>query len=209
MPPNVPGVKRTPLSVGQLPEAEEGRSALKTANALRVSNLENPLPEVTDKVPAAAGQAEITGRESLNRTEQMPSSLPEAEEGRSALKTTNALRVSNLKNPLPEVTDKVPAAAGQAEITGRESLNHTERMPSSLPEAAMSGRQHTDVKEGIRIDAGEGIYIENAGLIILHPFLPQLFAVLGIAAAAELLQPRACPLPDAFPDNGAGNCAGV
>ena len=40
-----------------------------------------------------------------------------------------------------------------------------------------------DIEEG-------GVYIENAGVILLHPFLPQLFGTLGIAAEEEILQPE-------------------
>jgi hypothetical protein len=36
----------------------------------------------------------------------------------------------------------------------------------------------------------EGIYIQNAGLVILHPFLPQFFSTLGFASEAQLLQPE-------------------
>jgi hypothetical protein len=37
-------------------------------------------------------------------------------------------------------------------------------------------------------DIQEGIYIENAGLILLHPFLPQFFTALGIAEENQLIQ---------------------
>jgi hypothetical protein len=34
----------------------------------------------------------------------------------------------------------------------------------------------------------EGIYIDNAGLILLHPFLPRFFETLGIANKSEIIQ---------------------
>jgi hypothetical protein len=162
---------------------------------------------ITGKIPASVEQTEITESESPNKKESMPPNVPgvkrtpllvgkraEAEEGLSALTLINSSRSSTLENPLPDITAKVPAAAKQAEITGRESLNRVEQVPSNLPETAMPRRQQAEAEGGIRIDAGidagEGIYIENAGLIILHPFLPQLFTALGISAATELLQPQ-------------------
>ena len=39
-------------------------------------------------------------------------------------------------------------------------------------------------------EAREGIYIENAGLVILHPFLPRFFEALNIATEDKLLQPE-------------------
>lgn len=38
--------------------------------------------------------------------------------------------------------------------------------------------------------AEEGIYIENAGLVLLHSFLPRFFVALGIADQDKLLQPE-------------------
>lgn len=38
-------------------------------------------------------------------------------------------------------------------------------------------------------DAPEGIYIGNAGLVILHQFLPQFFSALGIVLEGRLVQP--------------------
>jgi len=36
----------------------------------------------------------------------------------------------------------------------------------------------------------EGIYIDNAGLVLLHPFLPQFFDALGISIGEEIVQPE-------------------
>lgn len=39
-------------------------------------------------------------------------------------------------------------------------------------------------------DIREGIFIDNAGLVLLHPFLQRFFEQLGIASEVELLQPE-------------------
>jgi hypothetical protein len=39
-------------------------------------------------------------------------------------------------------------------------------------------------------DIKEGIYIENAGLILLHPLLPRFFTALGIAEEDQLIKPE-------------------
>ena len=39
-------------------------------------------------------------------------------------------------------------------------------------------------------DLEEGVHIGCAGVVLLHPFLPRLFAALGIATEKELLQPE-------------------
>ena len=42
----------------------------------------------------------------------------------------------------------------------------------------------------VTTEAREGVYIENAGLVLLHPFLPRLFEGLGIAVEDKLIQPE-------------------
>jgi hypothetical protein len=39
-------------------------------------------------------------------------------------------------------------------------------------------------------DEIEGLYLDNAGLVILHPFLPMFFEALGISKYGVLLQPE-------------------
>jgi hypothetical protein len=42
----------------------------------------------------------------------------------------------------------------------------------------------------VEIDAKEGVYIDNAGGVLLHPFLPLFFETVGIAASDKILQPE-------------------
>ncbi len=47
------------------------------------------------------------------------------------------------------------------------------------------------VEERLNInDTAEGIYIDNAGLVLLHPFLPRLFEALGISKDDDLIKPE-------------------
>jgi hypothetical protein len=39
------------------------------------------------------------------------------------------------------------------------------------------------------MEARAGFYIDNAGLVLLHPFLPRFFEHLGVAAAGNMLKP--------------------
>jgi hypothetical protein len=56
--------------------------------------------------------------------------------------------------------------------------------PQTLPP---SGPTPLDTED--HPEAREGLYVENAGLVLLHPFLPQFFSGLGIADQGRLLQP--------------------
>jgi len=81
----------------------------------------------------------------------------------------------------------LPGAGGKAAATGDAPLapNATASAPENLPSSRQPPGAPADHPE-----AGEGIYIENAGAILLHPFLPQLFETLGIAAKDKLLKPE-------------------
>jgi contractile injection system tape measure protein len=40
-----------------------------------------------------------------------------------------------------------------------------------------------------QLDVREGIYVDNAGLVLLHPFLPRFFEALGVAGEDKILKP--------------------
>jgi len=85
--------------------------------------------------------------------------------------------------PNPPTPDKTPIGRDKSFVAG-EGID-SEPMPSNLP-----GSNKTPIIRSVHPGAGEGIYVENAGLVLLHPFLPQFFESLGIAAAENLLQPE-------------------
>jgi hypothetical protein len=74
----------------------------------------------------------------------------------------------------PEATNKPPA----------DRIVESETTPPGLLPSENSPIDRED-----HLEAQEGIYVENAGLVLLHPFLPQFFSVLGIADDDHLLQP--------------------
>ncbi len=167
---------------------------------LRNSSLKNALeqywPGVTNQAPARTNQTDITQSEYLNGAEKMqlkiisgvkktPVSITQyynAKKSLSVLPVTNFSHTGTMENQLSK--DKVPSACKIFEIYKPES-SFTEPMPPSFLHV-----QHVDAEEDIEIDIGEGIYLGNAGLIILHPFLPQLFTALNISDDTELLQPQ-------------------
>ena len=84
-----------------------------------------------------------------------------------------------------------PAADGKAtgsDDSARGTLQKTPRAFALLEQSAASeegsenGSEHPDQRTGI--------YVENAGLVLLHPFLPRFFEALEIASQDQLLQPE-------------------
>uniref|UniRef100_C6E5W8 Uncharacterized protein n=1 Tax=Geobacter sp. (strain M21) TaxID=443144 RepID=C6E5W8_GEOSM len=69
----------------------------------------------------------------------------------------------------------VPASGKRNEV-----LNH---------EPASTGT-HADLRLSPQSEAQAGIYLDNAGLVLLNPFLPQLFRALQVARDDRLLQPE-------------------
>ena len=59
-----------------------------------------------------------------------------------------------------------------------------------IPEIKPSTQQRKAAKESGVAETKEGIYIENAGLILLHPFLPRFFEGLGIVEESLIMHPE-------------------
>lgn len=58
--------------------------------------------------------------------------------------------------------------------------NNATAMEEKKPDAI------TDQDETIKLKEGEKVYIENAGLVLLHPFLSTLFDRTGLVKMANL-----------------------
>lgn len=81
-----------------------------------------------------------------------------------------------------------PAPVGTAAPEARRGAGPAAR--------ARRARAHASAAAAIERDAGashpdaeDGIFINNAGLVLLHPFLSRLFEALGLGAAGRLLLP--------------------
>lgn len=61
-----------------------------------------------------------------------------------------------------------------------------------IPKAALPGnaKSETQFKSTSAIQVGEAIYVDNAGLVLLHPFLSQFFEALGITFDGEMQMPQ-------------------
>jgi hypothetical protein len=69
------------------------------------------------------------------------------------------------------------------EITADSTIGSTIGSTESIISEDARSNQHPET--------AEGIYIENAGLVLLHPFLPRFFQALGIASEEDvIIQPE-------------------
>ncbi|MGZ8158744.1 MAG: contractile injection system tape measure protein [Methylobacter sp.] len=87
-----------------------------------------------------------------------------------------ALAPENPKNQTPETTQNIS--------TGIGGLVVSEKRPEKSLAKTLEKQQIQHP------EAGEGIYIDNAGLVLLHPFLPRFFEGLAITAEDKLIQPE-------------------
>jgi|CXWL01.1.fsa_nt_gi hypothetical protein len=91
---------------------------------------------------------------------------------------------------LPDAMSKKPAWIAWIETNqlGIADLGH-----AKLAIAQQQGMARKVIPEATDIDSPdwlEGVYVDCAGLVLLHPFLPQFFGALGIAKEDQLLQPN-------------------
>ncbi|GAB3027893.1 contractile injection system tape measure protein [Spirosoma pulveris] len=87
----------------------------------------------------------------------------------------------------PGVTQSTPAKDQSA---GRETTERATDNPAPKQETALPAGFGDNAGPSQLFDTHEGLYIDNAGLILLHPFLGQFFGALGIAADGQLQQPE-------------------
>jgi hypothetical protein len=92
-------------------------------------------------------------------------------------------RIGGPKEKVSRNNDSAPAEGAHDHGPANETRRSAERMP-----AQTSGAEREEAIA--RIDLAEGVYVGSAGVVLLHPFLPQLFGALGIAAEGTLVQPE-------------------
>ena len=85
--------------------------------------------------------------------------------------------------------DKRKATATQASRSAHSKSGVTSAEQSEPGTPWIARATETTKPAGEHPDERRGIYVENAGLVLLHPFLPQLFRALAIAGDVELLRP--------------------
>lgn len=121
----------------------------------------------------------ITGEISAqtNQIDQMESTVPTYPESEA--------------KPDPDPIDDPPAPAF-GDAWGIQKVPETQNIP--ITQDAEGKRDGPADRETSSIpehpEAREGIYLQNAGIILLHPFLPRFFAMLNIADQNTLLQPE-------------------
>jgi hypothetical protein len=72
--------------------------------------------------------------------------------------------------------------------TGVEELLRAVAIPEPVPPPPQGEAKPGRPAEA-RLDLDEGVYVECAGLVLLHPFLPRLFEVLELTSGADLVRP--------------------
>ena len=87
-----------------------------------------------------------------------------------------------------------PVAFPQKTKTDSQALNvkgfGSDQPENRLPRKIAFSEDAYINDEVVTKEAAEGIYIDNAGLVLLHPFLPRFFDALGISIAEEIVQPE-------------------
>jgi hypothetical protein len=98
----------------------------------------------------------------------------------------DAIKTSALAKRIKYV-ERMPDDTASILTNNAESVSPNK--PGSIP-AKLPGLEKTPIDISEHPEAREGIYVENAGLVLLHPFLPQFFTALGVAGEKKLFQPE-------------------
>lgn len=157
----------------------------------KASQSENHPPNMSSEMAAQDGQSTPSGNQRSDRsagvTERSPDSSSVSRDANTGNRTTG--------NSSPEETNEPsahgasadrPATTSQASFSGSGSDSTAKRQDSGNQRTPF---RHTAEPVPEHPDERRGLYVENAGLVLLHPFLPQMFEALGIAGDDELLRP--------------------
>ncbi len=105
---------------------------------------------------------------------------------------TEDLSSANPREPEPGIRQMKTPVTSQADMfeagfSSEKKIKYSEVNP--LSDEIISSSEGPGSLQIKHPEEDEGIYIENAGLVILHPFLPRFFEALGIASGDKLIQP--------------------
>lgn len=130
----------------------------------------------------------ITSETFTNTTQLLTQALPKVSKDINA--TTFSSLVIQVKTIWPELTSVTELVTG----TGAD-LPVSKETKEPIPEktnvnVAILKNKLNSPPEKEDVSVKEGFYINNAGLVLLHPFLPMFFKNLGIAIDEGLLQPH-------------------
>jgi hypothetical protein len=84
-----------------------------------------------------------------------------------------------------------PGATGEKDLGSSPPEVLAGTPATSATRQAQNDREAFETSSMAEGDTGEGFYVDNAGLVLLHPFLPRFFEHLGLAMGDQLLKPAA------------------
>jgi len=128
-------------------------------------------------------------RSDQEKTAQIPSARQAPE--RSSPGSETPAPESQPTGNRPETTGKPSDTSSDPALTSHKKDSGTTRTEPAQAVDAERDKMEKAALESVREhpDERNGLYVENAGLVLLHPFLPQFFSALKVAGDEELLQP--------------------
>lgn len=156
-----------------------------------LAHSDNHPPNMSSETAAQDGQSTPSGNQRSDRsvgvTERSPDSSSGSRDTNASARTTDNLTGERKREPSAsgESADR-PATTSQASFSGSGSDSTAKRRDSGNQRTPL---RHTAEPVPEHPDERRGLYVENAGLVLLHPFLPQLFGAMKITGDDELLRP--------------------
>ncbi len=150
---------------------------------------------IRDVLPTALGKqraaVEVLARywslesESYTQSETKPSTVAQERLGK-ALQSSDPFGHSPVKRTTGEPSSDINNVPFRQERGDAVQEQAVEAFLSS----PLASSEQMPTEQGLADTLAEAIYINNAGLVLLHPFLPQFFGALDIAEENQLLQPE-------------------
>ncbi|UWX56720.1 contractile injection system tape measure protein [Chlorobaculum sp. MV4-Y] len=176
----------------QSPSAQNG-----TDNETARQTLDSAPPakrEIEQKVPSAPDKSAQKAKEISSDRSGASLATPPNASSDSRDTNTGDRAADNLKSEQTNEPSAHAASGDRAATVSQASFSDDSDSSPTASKHRDSGNQRTPLRHraepaGEHPDERRGLYVENAGLVLLHPFLPQFFRALQIAGEYELLRP--------------------
>ncbi len=168
-------------------EAVQPSAPPASARQPRARQEETPIEEGTAEEPSADVNNTVI---MANRDGVAQEEPGEAVQPSASLPSSGHLPAQHRPAAVEETNEKQPSETNNGPFVQGSGDAAQERSAKALPPSPLASTEQISAGQDLADTVAEGIYINNAGLVLLHPFLPQFFGALGIAEENQLLRPE-------------------
>jgi hypothetical protein len=151
--------------------------------------LETPLANKVDESIASGKGFNKASAQKTNASQQLHSKTPVAESSVNPVDEQREKDLNNNSEPKNKSAQQILSATFVSKKKSPHLIEKHQAVATDQVDQQTLFIKDNRIDTNDSVDITAGIYVNCAGLILLHPFLPQFFEALGIVADDKLVQP--------------------